>query len=510
MKNFLGNILSYFAKPVQADAPKAEPVNLGKIKIYPKSNATFDQAFPAPIRPADVPDDAAMAMDDACGSNSAMWASSYAVGVFDEGLQFMGYPYLAQLCQRAEYRLISDIRAEEMTRKWIDLRYSGEGDKDEDPDIAAAKIDELAQALDRFDVRNVFRQMIEHDGQFGRGHIYIDTGYSQDPMELATPLVIDKTKIRKGSLKGFRTIEPMWLYPSGFDASNPLLKNFYVPDLWYVNGRNVHRTRILTCVSKPVPDMLKPAYSFGGMSLTQLAKPYVDNWLRTRQSVADLISAFSVMVLSTDLNTLTQGGKCADDLIGRAEMFTTLRDNNGVWMINKESEEFQNVSTSLSSLDKLQAQSQEQMASVARIPLVKFTGMTPSGLNASSDGEIRVFYDTINAEQERIGRPIIKAMIECVMLDIWGKVDPKIAFDFVPLYQLSEKELAETHKLEAETDVILMDGGVISAEESRKRVSTELQGHYSGIDVRDMPEPPEPDEGTDNGAEAENLRADKA
>ena len=45
------------------------------------------------------------------------------------------------------------------------------------------------------------------------------------------------------------------------------------------------------------------------------------------------------------------------------------------------------------------AQSQEQISSVSRIPLVKWTGISPSGLNASSEGEIRVYYDLIHSEQ---------------------------------------------------------------------------------------------------------------
>ena len=39
-------------------------------------------------------------------------------------------------------------------------------------------------------------------------------------------------------------------------------------------GRQVHTSRILTFIGRPVPDLLKPAYSFGGLSLVQLG--YVD------------------------------------------------------------------------------------------------------------------------------------------------------------------------------------------------------------------------------------------
>ncbi|WP_163360700.1 anti-CBASS protein Acb1 family protein, partial [Klebsiella aerogenes] len=74
-----------------------------------------------------------------------------------------------------------------------------------------------------------------------------------------------------------------------YNTTNPLAADWYKPALWYVQGRPVHATRLLTFVGREVPDLLKPAYSFGGLSMSQMAKPYVDNWLRTRASVADLI-----------------------------------------------------------------------------------------------------------------------------------------------------------------------------------------------------------------------------
>jgi hypothetical protein len=86
-------------------------------------------------------------------------------------------------------------------------------------------------------------------------------------------------------------------------------------------------------------------------------------------------------------------------------MFNMLRDNQGTFVVNKNTEDFKNVSASLAGLHELQAQAQEHMASVSRIPLVKFTGIQPAGLNASSEGEIEVYDDTIAAYQ----KPVLRA-----------------------------------------------------------------------------------------------------
>ncbi|WP_163505183.1 anti-CBASS protein Acb1 family protein, partial [Escherichia coli] len=73
----------------------------------------------------------------------------------------------------------------------------------------------------------------------------------------------------------------------------PLAADYYKPQSWYVMGKEVHASRFLSFVSRPVPDVLKAAYNFGGLSLSQIAEPYVDNWIRTRDSVGDMVHSYS-------------------------------------------------------------------------------------------------------------------------------------------------------------------------------------------------------------------------
>ncbi len=90
------------------------------------------------------------------------------------------------------------------------------------------------------------------------------------------------------------------------------------------------------------------------------------------------------------------------------------RDNRGLQIVDKETEELNNVSTLLTGLSKLQAQSQEHIAAISGIPLVKLLRITPSGLNASSEGEIRSFYDKIEAFQEDVIRQPIQKILEII------------------------------------------------------------------------------------------------
>lgn len=493
---------------------KIEPGVLSGARARSIRRAAADrQERPNPFRLPDFPPQAIpsnsadrMAADEMPG---LAWASgAYPSNVFWEGQAFLGYQYLAELSQRPEYRRISERIATEATRKWIKLQITGDEDDEEgDPEaestgapepggrgLQAKKLKIIEDELTRLKVKDAFRKISEQDGFFGRAHLYLDTGDGENPDELKTPLgdgrgAISRTKVTpEKPLQRIKPIEAMWCYPLQYNTNQPLEPAWYRPQSWIVLGKQVHVSRIIPFVAREVPDLIKPAYAFGGLALSQMAKPYVDNFLRTRQSVSDLISSFSTMVLHTDLQTTVQAG--GDQLFARMDLFNLLRDNRGLMAVNKESEDLTNVTTPLGTLDALQAQSQEQMASVCGIPIVILLGIQPMGLNASSEGEIRVFYDMIAAYQESFFRDALTKVINFIQLSKFGEIDPDITFRFEPLWSLDEKAKADVKKIEAETDKVLIEAGVLHPEESRERIASDPESPYTSINVEDVPEAP--------------------
>ena len=433
-------------------------------------------------------------------ATSLAWGGQFG-GMWAEGIGFMGYPYLAELTQRAEYRAPSEIIAEEMTRKWIRITKTGDEDTE-------GKIAKLESAMKRFRVREVFRDAIELDGFYGLAFIYIDVGTRLDDEEQRKPLYVSKAKIGKGKLKHFTLVDPTWCAPIDYDSRDPTDPTFYKPQTWFVMGRRIHQSRLLKVLSRPVPDLLKPAYNFGGISLSQMLKPYVDNWLRTRQSVSDLLQAFTVFVLETNMAGILAGGG-GEDMQTRFAYFAAVRNNLGLMAVDKDQESLSNVSAPLGTLDHLQAQAQEHMAAVARLPLSKMFGLTPSGLNATLDGEIRVLYDTIHARQERVLGDVVTHMLRVLQLNEFGEIDPSIDYEFVQLWELDEAGVAATDKTNADADSVRIADGVISPEESREVLRKAPGSRYAGI-TGPAPEPPEeadPDEGGGDPAEKIDNRA---
>ena len=429
-----------------------------------------------------------IATDDAIGNVyatlNAAWRSD------GTPVQWLGFPFLAELATRPEYRRISEGIAREMTRKWGRFSTKGEADK-------AARIKVLDAAFTRLRVRDLFKWAMETDGYFGRAQLHIDVGQTLDQDEMRTPLSRNRQKIPMGAIKRLVPVEPMWSYPGRYNAINPLLPDFYQPTTWWVQSTEVHHTRLLTFISRPVADILKPAYAFSGLSLSQLSLPAINNWLRARQSVSDLIHSFSVPVLKTSL--MPHLGDSIDgedsELAKRITLFNALRDNRATMVLDKDMEDFSNVSTPLGSLDKLQAQAVEQIAFVPAMPLVVMLGTSPAGLNPSADGEIQVWHELIRALQESVFDPQIQVLMEAVMLSEFGEIDPDIGWVWNPLKEMDEAQLATIRKTNAETFAIYADSGALAPEEERRRLASDEEGLYSNINPNDMPDPPQQDDG---------------
>jgi phage-related protein (TIGR01555 family) len=478
----------------------------------PEGRVVTQNDVVAPYKPLPRVLPSGMAMDEACPPSVAM-ANTWALqDLWSEGLMFIGYPTLAALSQRAEYRHGAEIWAEHATRKWVKLRgpddktkllraFLGDGT---DPEAKTEEERKKVIVDNSLNVAAVFREALGQDGIFGRSQIFLDFDDFDNDVELEAPLVVDPKKISPTRpLKRLKVVEPMWIYPAPYGTSNPLAPDFYKPDSWYVYGRPIHATRLLTIIGQEVPDILKPAYAFGGMSRTQMAKPYVDNWLRARQSASDLLHSFSIITLATEMEQVlfVEGSPGAQSLFDRAALFTQLRDNMGLNLINKGGEEMDSIAVPLSGVADLVNQAFEQVAGAYRIPLSIYNQITPSGLNASSDGETRNFYADVGAYQEKTCRQPFHKILDVAQLSLFGAIDPAITFEFVALWEMSDKDKAQIRKDDATADQTYTTLGAIDADDVRNRLNMDESSAYYGQleGAAPGPELPEDDTGALGG-----------
>ncbi|KER03387.1 MULTISPECIES: DUF1073 domain-containing protein [Photorhabdus] len=456
---------------------------------------------PPEIHPSVVPKgkEAPVAMDSAC---NGVYQYVNADPQFYSG--FLGYSTLAVMSQSSDYRSVPETTAKEMTREWGKVKARNNG-KDKDAD-KTDKIAAITAEMERLKIRDLMRKHIENEMIFGRSQLFIGIKGHEDKANL--PLVIGSSGIKKGSLAGFSLVEPIWATPSLYNAYDPMAGDFFKPSQWFVLGKEVHADRLMTLIMRPVSDILKPAYNFSGVSMLQLMRPYVERWQRTVDSISELIRSFSMTGLATDMQDVLSGGSNASITL-RAQLFSLYKDNRNLMLTDKNKEEFFQFNTPLSGLDALQRQAQEQMAAPSHTPLVKLLGLTPSGLNASSEGEIRVYNDYIASLQSAHLLPQVTIILKLVQLHLFGEIDDGIYFEFNSLHQLTDEQRATTQKTKADTAQVYHQMGAVDGEEVRQAISSDDDSQFSFIDPDKMITSPfgVPDYGEENDTEADKERS---
>lgn len=449
----------------------------------------FDEWRAPTLPPGVIPSGRKRALDAAMSpAFSYLNELGYGLGYGASG--FVGYPYLAQLMQIPEFRNLSEAPAGEMVKKWG--RFQSASKK---PD-AAARIKVLERHFRRLKAREKFREAAVYDGSMGHGILYLDMGLDPNDPEQAKPLTETRAKLKGQRIRALRVIDPTVSSPNVYNSVNPLADDYYVPKQWYLLGKQVHTTRLLHFVGRPLPIYLKPAYNFGGMSMSQLAMDTVRNWREVRDSITRLIKAFSTSGLATDMKKILNGGSGEDER-QRAAMFTDARDNMGVLMIDKATEEFFQFNIPLGALDKLQAQAQEHMAAPARIPLIILLGITPTGLNATAEPEIRAYYDYIAECQNITFRPNIEKLMRIIQLCEFGDVDEDITFEFEPLWQMDDAALARMRKDDSDAAASYVAMGAVSPKQVSQKLIADPASGYNAPDTGAQAESllePDPDE----------------
>jgi len=181
-------------------------------------------------------------------------------------------------------------------------------------------------------------------------------------------------------------------------------------------------------------------------------------------------------------------------------MMRAMQVNEGITLLDKL-DEFQSTSYSFAGLSDMLLQFGQQLSGACDIPLVRLFGQSPAGLSATGESDLRMYYDSINAQQEARLRSPFETLIRVCWQSIFGSPAPKdLEFKFTPLWQMSALDKATVAKTNTDSVVEAFNTGLLSkpaAVKDLRAMSTET-GLYSNITDEEVIEaeeepPPAPD-----------------
>ncbi|WVR18057.1 minor head protein [Burkholderia phage Bm1] len=287
--------------------------------------------------------------------------------------------------------------------------------------------------------------------------------------------------IMPGSYKGITQVDPYWAFPllDARTSADPMYRNFYDPDYWQISGRKIHRSHLIIIRGPEVADILKPTYIFGGVPLTQRIYERVYAAERTANEGPLLAMTKRTTALHVDLAKVAANvGK----FMKRLGEWTGWRDNFGVKVLGKD-EVVEQIDTSLADLDSVISGQYQLVAGIAEVPAVKLLGTSPKGFNATGEFEMKSYHEKLESVQEQDLTPLVNhhhlCFIRSELAEEHGDFD--IEINWKPVNTMDAAELADVNQKKATTDGLLIDKGIISADEARDRLKNDREAGYISL-----------------------------
>jgi phage-related protein (TIGR01555 family) len=387
-------------------------------------------------------------------------------------------------------RKIVSCRPADMLRSWITFPQDTDG--------------KILKALDALDIRTHLYNLLMQTELY-RGAVMV-LGGLDNALTLEAPLPKNANKpISFVKVYGAPLVLNTEIELSQNPAS-PYFDDFEVFRIqrrWQVQGQGdeirVHQSRCIVSKGIPLPQDATTSqdftYLYWGISRLQAVFDQLANSETAQKAFANLIHEATIAV--SKIPGLEQILANADDAKAtmQAVMDTIARAKSVLNMILlPEGGEFSRDSLTMAGWRDTAMIFREELAAVAEIPVPRLYGITSSGLGGGgNDSEASRTYDAqIQAEQEIKLRPIIARLVKHVAPSV-GR-DPEEPFVFNPLETPSDKEIAETRKIVADTDKVYFDMGALHA-------VTEIRESRFGGDAYSMDTKLDPN--TDMEAEAD-------
>ena len=390
-------------------------------------------------------------------------------GVGDRGRQVKQWwrndKYYAELYSRHwEARKIIDIPVDDMFRK----PFCFEGLDQEQQKTLENELIQLS-AIEKLRNASVKERL------FGGCVIVMGVAQSDD-QELTEPL--DYTTIQQGDLKHINVIAKNRCSVSEW-YDDPNEANFDEPKIYSVAGQLVHESRLIVFDGDPL--FYRYDYELNDNCNSSSKQGFGDSVLKsiaedifraegTRNAAYHLVNMASVIFTSADIANMDATKAGQDRMRHLENLMNQISVYRGAVMDKipgMDTGDIKQHSASFGSVPELVNTFVEVLCAAADIPAVRFLGTSPSGLNTDGKSALENYYGRIETDQKTKLLPKLNRFLQVLIPSTFGdsvNIDD-VFVEFKPLWVPSEKEEADTRKVNADTWQIMVNSGEFSSDE---------------------------------------------
>ena len=246
-------------------------------------------------------------------------------------------------------------------------------------------------------------------------------------------------------------------------------KHFGKPKFYTVNSTDktesadIHVSRLLRFDGVTLPYKLMRQNTYWGDSIIKPIYESVRDYEQSFKSLASVTTDGIQKVAKIEgLMDLIASGE--EDLVIARFQATQLYQSVLNMMVLDKNDDYQVITSNMTGYNEAVKTAGNRLVAAVDMPHTVLLGESPSGSNATGNSSMLNWYDTIRNMQYKMLEPQLRIFFDAVFAQM-GKADLSYEIKFLPLWQATEKEQADTRKIMSEADGNYADRGILSVDE---------------------------------------------
>ena len=363
---------------------------------------------------------------------------------------------------------IVDYPAEDMFREWRTIKCE---DADE---IQLAELD--------YGVRDMFEEATKWSRLYGGSAIVMITDQPLDQ-----PL--DMSRIKKGSFKRGLVIDRYMVSTPVMNYTDIISENFMLPHYYLLNGgsQRIHWSHVVRINGRKLPYRMKMQTMGWGDSDLRRALEDIMDFTASKAGLAELMAEANVDIITREGLTedITTGAE--SDIIKRYAMFNQMKSIVQMALLDGD-EQYDRQTLNLSGVAPILDMFMTIVSGATGIPRTRLFGEQSKGLGNNGEGDLNNYYNNCRSMQTSRVSPALRRFDEVFVRSVLGHMPEDYNYQWNPLYQLDSKEVAEAAKLEADTDFLYMQSGVVTGSQVMKKLQQNERYQFTEEQIREAEE----------------------
>ena len=393
---------------------------------------------------------------------------------------FIGYPLMAIMSQNVAIDRVLRIPTRDATAKPLKFHYRN-------GKIDPRVVDLIERAARRQSLNSKLAEAAWRTRAFGICNVIHHTDQQvtdrqnpQEQLRRERESRLNPSEIRPGSYRGISMTDPYYVAPiaGGDDFGRPGAIGFYEPQKYVVAGLGIFDKSHMTVLRNTyLPDLLKPQYLWGGISLTQLIFEAV--YMAFKAEIESM-----ALMLKKRLRTYSMPmGKIRDPgMLAEIQANEAMADNFSLYIVPQTvqgGEVIKQIDTALSDVTQLVSAKWQLAAALGDYHAPLFMALGQTGMQTDEDSVQRRNYPMLKSIQEHLIRPVAEDWLRLEWYSTIADAAAKLKIkdfdrdnipdiDFESLENLSTTQRMDYQTKRSAQVQQLVDGGLLSQLEARR------------------------------------------